>query len=456
MAYTIGRKNGRWTAMYNTPDGKQRSAGTYDDEATAAEVGGAQEEYMRTGSKGVSPEERATTTIHVYFERWLAQHPVERSTKANYRDIYNGYIKNRFGQVRVAELEREAIRALLSELRERGLSRATQKSVRSLISGMMAIAIEDRYRSDNPAAGIRLPRESRGTQKIKVLTTDQFQALYAALPSDGARLLARVLISTGCRPSEAFVLTPADVHLPTCTISFTKALQKIDMEDSDDGLTTYIVGPTKTHEERHLKVDAGLIKALHQWVADHGIAEDALLFPRETTLPRRRATSVRAEAIVLTDELVASLGTKTAANGREYQHGTWPCYITAKCRECSYCRQAFADYRYDLEQRNRTNGHARGERMAEPFGLPYVTTQMWRSRFKEACVAAELPFIPDAYQLRHTHASWLVNKGEDIKTVRSRLGHTSLRTTAIYVEVVDDGQSSADIMEDLGLDWDVA
>jgi hypothetical protein len=211
-----------------------------------------------------------------------------------------------------------------------------------------------------------------------------------------------------------------------------------------------------------------LVKALHQWADSHGIGEGDLLFHRELTLPRRRATSVRAQNIVLTDELIATLGTKTAPNGREYRHGTRNCYVTAKCRECDYCRQAFADYRYELERRKRdekwdvtkdggkvvyTMKHSRGATQRNHMTSPFITDDMWRDRFKEACVKAELPFVPNAYQLRHTHASWLVNKGEDIKTVRDRLGHTSLSTTSVYIEVVDDGQSSADIMEEIGLSW---
>lgn len=461
MAYAKERREngvatGRWTAMYRTPDGKERSAGTFDTEARAEEVAADQERYLRHGSRGVSPEEKATTTVADYFVKWLAQHPVERSTKSGYRTVYACYIAKRFGEVRVAELEREAIRAAISDLRKAGLGRDTQKSVRSLLSGMMSIAIEDGYRPDNPAAGIRLPRSSRGTRKIKVLTIEQFQMLYNALPSEGARLLARVLVSTGCRPSEAFALTLADVSLATCKISFTKAVQRIDKEDSDDGLSTYVIGPTKTHEERHLKIDAGLTKGLHEWASSQGLGEGDLLFPRELTLPRRRATAVRRERIVLTPELVATLGTKVAASGKEYQHGTWNCYVTAKCRECDYCRQAFADYRYDLEQRKGRRGHSQGAVAREEERSPLITTRMWRDRFHEACVNAELPFIPNAYQLRHTHASWLVKAGEDIKTVRNRLGHTSLSTTEVYVEVVDEGESSADIMENLGLQWGAA
>lgn len=452
MAHAKQRTNGRFSAIYNLPGGGKRSAGTFDDQETAERIAQEQERFVLRGTRGVSPEEKATTTLDEYFPAWLKRHPVELSTKAGYRDVYRTYIKPSFGTVRVAELQREAIRGVLSALRDRKLSPGTQKYVRSVLSGMMSTAVEDGYRPDNPAAGIRIQRKNRGSRKVKVFTVDQFKALLSAFPSDGAVVLARVIISTGCRPSEAFVLTPGDFDFEDRTIHFDKALQKIDKEDSENGLETYIVAGTKTHEERTLKVDAGLLKLVRRWIDTHGLQDGDLLFPRDTTFPRRRATSVRKEAIILNEELIATLGTHTAPNGKEYRHGVYNCYITAKCK-CVYCRQAFADYRYALERRKGRSGHAYGTKeRCEWVSPPFVTSAMWRKRFKEACRDSGLPFMPTAYQLRHTHASWLIRKGEDPKTVMARLGHTGLSTTAIYVEVIDDGQSSADIMDDLGLD----
>jgi len=455
VAHAKRRGSGRFTAVYQLPNGDERSAGTFDTVEEAEAVARRQEEHIRQGSKGVSPAERATVTIEQYFPSWLAKHPVELSTKLNYSEIYRSYVKARFAKVRVAELQREAVRALLADMRDRGLARSTQKSVRSLLSGMMATAVEDQYRNDNPAAGIRLKRTSRGTKKIMVLTAEQYGALRLELPTKGARLLASTIIETGCRPSEAFALLRDDIELATATIHFTKALQYAGSEGRtvDGVIQNWLVADTKTHDERHLKVTLSLCKALHQWADENGIGPLDPLFPRDLVFPRRRATSVRREKIVLTEELIATLGTHTAPNGREYQHGKWNCYITAKCR-CDYCRQAFTDYRYDLEQRKGTKGHGRGETIAEPSLCAYVTSHMWRKRFYEACRAAGLPFVPNAYQLRHTHASWLIKKGEDPKTVMTRLGHTSLRTTAVYVEVIGEGETSAQIIDDLGLDYD--
>jgi integrase len=46
-------------------------------------------------------------------------------------------------------------------------------------------------------------------------------------------------------------------------------------------------------------------------------------------------------------------------------------------------------------------------------------------------------------QVRHTHASWLIDAGKNPKAVH-RLGQADLRTTARYVNVLDEtGESAA-------------
>ena len=47
------------------------------------------------------------------------------------------------------------------------------------------------------------------------------------------------------------------------------------------------------------------------------------------------------------------------------------------------------------------------------------------------------------YQVRHTHASWLIDKGVDLERVRYRLGHGDLTTTTRYVKILDEEDSTA-------------
>jgi integrase len=75
---------------------------------------------------------------------------------------------------------------------------------------------------------------------------------------------------------------------------------------------------------------------------------------------------------------------------------------------------------------------------------PYLDEQIWNRIWSAAVRDSGIPFKPTAYQVRHTHASWLIDAGESAKAVMHRLGQSDLRTTARYVHVLDEtGESAA-------------
>ena len=66
----------------------------------------------------------------------------------------------------------------------------------------------------------------------------------------------------------------------------------------------------------------------------------------------------------------------------------------------------------------------------------YLDELIWNRIWARAVADSGIPFKPTAYQLRHTHASWLIDAGENPKAVMHRLGQADLRTTARYVHVL--------------------
>ena len=64
--------------------------------------------------------------------------------------------------------------------------------------------------------------------------------------------------------------------------------------------------------------------------------------------------------------------------------------------------------------------------------------------------------IPRLHDLRHTHASWLIEEGVDLKTIQRRLGHEKSSTTMdIYGHISPTSQARAatateDIMDAIG------
>jgi integrase len=80
----------------------------------------------------------------------------------------------------------------------------------------------------------------------------------------------------------------------------------------------------------------------------------------------------------------------------------------------------------------------------------YLDEPIWNRIWARAVADSGIPFKPTAYQVRHTHASWLIDAGENPKAVMHRLGQADLRTTARYVHVLDEtGESAAKRFEGL-------
>lgn len=74
---------------------------------------------------------------------------------------------------------------------------------------------------------------------------------------------------------------------------------------------------------------------------------------------------------------------------------------------------------------------------------PSTPTHWWR-KFLEKNALPPRPL----HALRHTSATLLLRNGVDIKTVSSRLGHSSLEVTEIYLHLIDDAaEAAAGIME---------
>ncbi len=91
-------------------------------------------------------------------------------------------------------------------------------------------------------------------------------------------------------------------------------------------------------------------------------------------------------------------------------------------------------------------GRGRGERLfLAPQGGHLVHRNFWESCWAPACKRAGLiDPRPRIHDLRHTHASWMIAEGVDMKTLQERLGHESIVTTMdLYGHLMPDARAKA-------------
>jgi Phage integrase family len=177
---------------------------------------------------------------------------------------------------------------------------------------------------------------------------------------------------------------------------------------------------------------------VREHIALHGIGPGQVIFP-----VRLFASTGAAGRDELTQEQIDALGfTDELPNGRRYKHGTLGGYVTAKCR-CRGCKQWSSDYARDRKRR-RTGRLAREWSPAwrnDP--TEYLGADVWRRIWNAAVDDAGLPFPCTPYQVRHTHASWLIDQGVGLARVQYRLGHGDLQATTRYVKILDEEDPKA-------------
>lgn len=108
-----------------------------------------------------------------------------------------------------------------------------------------------------------------------------------------------------------------------------------------------------------------------------------------------------------------------------------------KLKEWKYYQQEYAESIGDLFPNNENLV------FTNSFGKPLSASNFRRGYWRKLSLAAELPEDCTFHCLRHSHATNLLRNGVDIRTVSHRLGHASLQTTMIYLDLLPDSQELA-------------
>jgi hypothetical protein len=220
----------------------------------------------------------------------------------------------------------------------------------------------------------------------------------------------------------------------------------VSREHHPQGETFLVREYTKNGETRRIKLDRGVVEMVREHVEENSIGPSDLIFPAELVVPPRATKQG------LSPAAVEALGFTEPVRGRAYKHGTLGGYVTAKCR-CAGCKQWAREYgREQMRKRRSAASGVPQRRWAKSRDADelYLDEKVWNRIWTAAVKDSGIPFKPIAYQVRHTHASWLIDAGESPKAVMHRLGQADLRTTARYVHVLDEtGESAARRFEGL-------
>jgi len=418
----------RYTACYRDLKDRHRSAGTFTSKKQADQAWQAAEVEMRKGRVG--DPARGRQTFKQYVEQsWLPNHQIEVSTREAYTYSIYKHLMPEFGSMRMIDILPEHVRAWITRLRDGGVTPATIRSNKIILSAIFTTAMDDQVTFQHPCKGVRTPPVPR--KPLQIITPEQFDLIYRALPVADYQLLVETEIESGLRWGELTELRVKDLDR-TRVLTVSRAVVEVNPKYHPTEGRFLVKDYPKDREYRRFKLSEQIVEKLRAHITAKDLGVDDLLFAMD------EAYQPKARLRVVPDP--DSLGlTEPNAKGRRYKHGTLSGYTAGRCR-CSYCRAAFAIYR--ARRRDQGKDDPRTPRVRETDG--HIPRDWFRrSIWTPACTAAGLAFTPTMRDLRHAHASWLLAGGADIQIVKERLGHATIATTERYLHTLPDADETA-------------
>jgi integrase len=418
----------RYTAIYVDLRGAIRSAGTFTSEKTADRAWQKAEVELRQGRVGDPARGRQTFRRYVE-ERWLPNHVLEPTTREKYTYYLGAHILPELGPMRMADIFPEHIREWISRMQREGQSAWTIHYCKSsILNSIFTTALNDQVTYIHPCRGVKIPTVPATPRTI--ITPEQFDAIYGALPDADAQLLVETAIESGLRWGELTELRVSDLDCASRMLTVSRKVIELNREFHPDGGRFLVKHYPKDKEYRRLKLSPQITAKLRAHIRSRRLGLDALLFARRaaTPLPLHPVTEADTHGFTAPNEA-----------GRRYLHGTLSAYNAGRCR-CAHCRRAFADYR--AERRAAGGALPRRPRMQdqdEHIGRNWFRRMVWRP----ACEGAGLSVTLRFHDLRHSHASWLLAGGADLQVVKERLGHASIMTTQRYLHTLPDADETA-------------
>ncbi|WP_019873989.1 tyrosine-type recombinase/integrase [Sporichthya polymorpha] len=426
-----GPRGTRFIAVYRDVRGAKRSAGTYRSEKEAIKAWHRAEEGLSVGKVGDPKRSRQTLARYAEAE-WFPNHVIELTTRENYRYLLNRYVLPGLGHIRMVELIPHHVREWIADLHnEHGARPPTIREAKVVLDAILTTALNDQVVLIHAGRGVKTPPVARKPRRI--ITVEQYDAIYAALHDDTMRLLVETKIETGLRWGELTELRPRDLDPKARVLTVSRAVVELKARGRPDGVRFVVKDYPKDKEWRQLSLTVRLVKQIRAHIKSNRLGPGDLLFPcpAPTETPHRRPAQ-------LPDPETLGL-TQPNVMGRQYQHGTLTAYQSAPCR-CRHCKDAVASYR----AARRAAGRDSPRRPRQVHTDGHIPNRWFRSNIWDPAVAAaDIGFRVTPHGLRHAHASWLLAGGADLQVVKERLGHGSIATTGKYLHALPGADQAA-------------
>ena len=221
----------RYQALYDDAKGHRRSAGTFATKKAADRAWQRAEARMAEGRMG-NPS-RGRQRFRTYVEQeWLPNHQMEARTRETYSYYLDRHILPWFGAMRMAEIMPADVREWITHLQNENVSAHVIRYCKTILSAIFTTALNDVVHL-HPVQGVKSPPVAKKPRVI--MTPEQFDQLYLALPPGTMKLLVETAIESGLRWGELTELRPRDLDFGTGVLTVSRVVVELWPDIADIG-----------------------------------------------------------------------------------------------------------------------------------------------------------------------------------------------------------------------------
>ncbi len=215
----------RYRACYRDARGRTRSAGTFRTKKDADRAWLQAELLLAQGRLGAADLGKLTFARYVN-EIWFPNNVLEPSTREGYRYSIDKHLMPTFGPMRMVDVLPGHVREWVAERSAAGVTPASIRHNKIVLSAIFTTALNDQVTLLNPCRGVKTPTVP--VKAFRIVTPDQFEALYEALPDEHARLLVETAIDSELRWGELTELRGKDLDPLTGILTVSRAVVQVD------------------------------------------------------------------------------------------------------------------------------------------------------------------------------------------------------------------------------------
>ncbi len=169
--------------------------------------------------------EPTSMIVNEYFNKWLevaAKPRLRERTYIEYCNLLNRYVRPKWGNNKLVEVQPLDVQALYTSMQAKGLSPRTIRYTHNVLSSAFKQAIKWKMTVQNPITQAELPRQVK--KEMSALSPEQAKIFLEATAKHRLGVFFALMLISGTRPSEALALKWGDIDLEKGVITIQRTV----------------------------------------------------------------------------------------------------------------------------------------------------------------------------------------------------------------------------------------